>query len=75
MFSKDNVTLLITGIGLFLIPLIVLSNHAVIGTGTHLDQEWRGILGTLILFGFGLWAIWNGLTSSPPATETPSHAR
>lgn len=69
VFRKDNVTMLVTGIGLLVIPLIVLSSHALDGTFTSIDQDWRGILGTLLLVGFACWAIWDGLTASPPSPE------
>jgi hypothetical protein len=72
VFHKDSVTMLITGIGLLVIPLIVLSSHAMDGTFTSIDQEWRGILGTLLLVGFACWAIWDGLTASPPSPEQPT---
>ena len=71
MIHKDNVMMLITGFGLFLIPLIVFSSHALDGTFTSIDQEWRGILGTLLLVGFACWAIWDGLTAAPPSPEQP----
>jgi hypothetical protein len=65
---KDNVKTLITGIGLFIIPIIVLSSNTIEGRWTSIEENWRGILGSLVLFGFGLWAIWDSFTASPTRT-------
>lgn len=69
MHPKDNLTMLLTGIGLLLIPLIVLSTNTIEGTWIRLDTEWRWIVGTLLLFGFAFWAIWDALTASPPTPK------
>jgi putative Mn2+ efflux pump MntP len=72
MILKDNMKMLITGIGLFIIPIIVLSTTAIEGRWASFDEDWRGILGSLLLFGFGIWAIWDSFTASSPSTEASS---
>lgn len=68
MVPKDNVKTLITGIGLFIIPIIVLSSNTIEGRWTSIEENWRGILGSLVLFGFALWAIWDSFTASSTRT-------